>query len=338
MVNYPDQVQHFFPLVIDSTMLMDIDRCSISGFYRYILHLNSPESTDLIAGGAFAKGLEIARKAFYNDGHSQNHAVMLGAEALAESYGDHIPFSTSMKTKDVMIYVLEEYFQEYPMAVDHLQPLELVDGTLAIEYRMSEELPIRHPVLGIPLTLVGRADMLGTYHGSNYVADEKTTGKAFTKTWGDQWHTRGQFSTYPYLLAKAGVPVAGALIRGVAIQKTKLTFQEIVSTRSVWQIDIWGKQMLKKIQAFADAYASWVKSGDHPALHFNGVWNDGCVPYGKPCQFQGLCRSDKEYKYIEGEHSQNIWLPHLHERIPLQDYIDSIEAELFEEAYKEPGL
>jgi hypothetical protein len=334
-----------FPLIWDSTMLMEFDRCPISGFRKYIQHLNSGlESTDLIAGGALARGCEVTRKSFYNEGYSHEDSVLLGQEALAEFYGDHVPRFKSFKDKQTMVFCLGQYFKQYDMRTDLLQPLELKDGTLAIEYRMSLELPILHPVYGIPLTLVGRADLLGTYMGRNVLSDEKTTGAAFGEHWGEQWNTRGQFSTYCYLLEKAGIPVSGALIRGISITKAMKEaaelsefapeldyprrdkdFIELYTNRSPWQVEVWGNQMLKKLQILADTYALWLESEDHPALHFNGIWNEGCVPFFKPCQFMELCRSKSEEQYIDSNFDQNIWLPHEHKRLPLVDYIARIE-------------
>lgn len=321
-------INTFFPLVIDSTMLMEFDSCQMSGFRKYLQHLHSgAESTDLVAGAAFAKGLEVTRKAFYNDNADQNEAIAVGTEALFESYGDHIPWGTSVKTVEKMAQALEMYFWEYPMAADKLQPAKLADGTYGIEYSFCHELPFKHPELDIPLLITGRADMLATYADRLWVADEKTTGSYFTKDWSRQWDTRGQFSTYCWGLRKDGINVTGAYLRGVGLFKGSVKFIESQSNRSDWETETWEFQMLKKVERLLTQYTEWKKSGDHPSRYFYGAWNEACNKYFKPCQFQDLCKTKSSEKFLEAEYSQFIWLPHMQKREELSIFLESIGYE-----------
>lgn len=315
----------FFPLVIDSTMLMTFDSCPMLGFREYIQHLHSgAESTDLIAGRSFAKGLEVTRKAYYDDGLGQNSALDLGTEALYADYGDHVPFGKSVKTPEKMAMALELYFLEYPMASDILQPAKLENGKHAIEYSFCHELPFRHPDLDMPLLITGRADMLATYANRLWVSDEKTTGSYFSKDWSDQWDTRGQFTTYCWGLRKDGIDVTGAYIRGVGLYSSGVKFIEAQSNRSQFEVETWEFQMLAKVERILNAYKAWKESGDHPSRHFYGAWNEACNKYFKPCRFKDLCRSKSSEKYLDTQYEQYIWLPHEQKRMQLDDFLATI--------------
>jgi hypothetical protein len=314
-----------FPLVIDSTMLMEADDCPMAFFRKYLQHLSSGyESTDLIAGKAFARGLEVTRKAYFNDDADPEFAIAAGVEALIESYGDHESFSAK-KTAEKMCSALELYFMHYPLGIDDVVPAKLSNGEYAIEYSFAHELPFEHPdIPGLPIIITGRADMLAEYAGRLWVVDEKTTGSAFTKDWPKQWDTRGQFSTYPWGLKKDGIPVAGAIVRGISLGAKTITFQQCESIRGEWQLDIWEFQMLKKVEALLQKYIEWKASGKHPSYYFFGNWASSCMKYFKPCQFQDLCRSRTSEQFLESQYDQYIWLPHKQERMELNTYLDSI--------------
>lgn len=318
-----------FPLVIDSTMLMKMDSCQMAGFRAHIQHLSKGyENTDLIAGKAFAHGLEVARKEYYNNGLSENEAVDLGVAAVYESYGDHVPFS-GVKTAGRMADTLELYFMEYPMATDVIQPAKLANDEFAIEYSFAHELPFQHPDLDMPLIITGRADMLANYAGRLWVEDEKTTGSAFSKDWATQWETRGQFKTYTWGLRKDGIKVAGAFIRGISLQKTMTKFIDTQIVISEWETDIWEQQMLRKVANLLERYKAFKAGGGHPLEYFDGSWNTACMEYFKPCAYMALCRSKSAEKFIESEYTQEIWLPHEQERKNLDQYL----GELAENGY-----
>lgn len=315
----------FFPLVIDSTFLMAFDSCPMAGFRAHIQHLGGGESTDLIAGGAFAAGLEAARKAYYNLDADENEALLAGSEALLEKYGDHIP-TKETKAPERMITALEMYFIEHPMSQDLVQPAKLENDEYAIEYSFARKLPFKHPDLPKEdLIITGRADMLVEYAGSLYVFDDKTTGAAFTKNWAQQWATRGQFTTYCNYLKKEGINVKGAYIRGIYLGKTNIKFMDAPSNRSDWECKIWEQQMLKKVERILEAYKQYKKSGEHPANYFNGAWGEACNKYFRPCSYMDLCKSELAEQYIESEYDQNIWLPHEQRRENLNTYLKSLE-------------
>jgi hypothetical protein len=293
------QLQTFFPLVFDSTMLAEFNSCMMAGFRRYIQHLNGEESTDLVAGGAFAKGLEIARKRFYNEGFDSFLAIEDGKEACAEHYGLHQPKLGSAKTLDRMVSTIDQYFMEYPMETDVIQPVKLADGKYGIEYSFAHPLPILHPDLGIPLIFAGRADMLCEYAGKIMVSDEKTTSQ-ITDKWASQWQTRGQFSAYCWGLRKDNIPATGAYIRGIALYKAQTKFVECTTNRSVWEVDMWERQMLAKVTQVVEQYKRFKaaqecpdlsKEDKNPAMFWAQSLNESCFKYFRPCSFQESCKT-----------------------------------------------
>ena len=321
-------VKTFFPLVIDSTMLMEFDSCFQSGFRKYIQHLSkgTGESTDLIAGGAFAKGLEVARKMYYDQGSDPEYAIETGVAALYDAYGDHVPFKEN-KSSYRMATALEQYFLEYPLGIDIVQPAKLANGNHAIEYSFAHELPIAHPDLeDFNIIITGRADMIGEYAGRLWCVDEKTTGSAFTMDWAKQWDTRGQFTTYAWGLQKDGIDVAGAYIRGVYLGKSNIKFNECQTTRNKFQIEIWEQQMLQKVNRIIELYKQFKETGGHPLQFFHGSWNESCMKYFRPCSFQDMCRDKNSEMFIESQYDQYIWLPHEQRREKLDVFLESIKV------------
>lgn len=314
----------FFPLVIDSTMLMALDSCESLFFRQHLQHLQGDESTDLVAGKAFASGLEVTRKSFFDQEITEFDAVELGRMALREQYGDHIPWEGNLKTCHRMEDALINYFMEYPLGLDELLPLKLEDGTHAIEYSFMHELPFEHPdIPGMPIMIAGRADMLATYLGRIWVSDEKTTGQPFTKNWASQWENRGQFTTYTWGLKKNGIDVYGALIRGVWIGKTGFKFQQTPTSRNDFMVKTWEKQMLEKLDSVLKKYKAWKASAStkHPLEFFHGAWGDACFKYYKPCPYLGLCRDKNSEQYLESQYTQHIWLPHEQRRVLLSTFL-----------------
>ena len=327
------QIQTFFPLTIDSTILAEINSCPMSAFRRYVQHFNpSGESTDLVAGGALAKGLEVTRKAYYDEGVASHAAIQLGMQAVITAYGDHQPKLGSNKTVDRMVSILEEYFWEYPLETDVIQPAKLADGKYGIEYSFAHELPIEHPDMpGQNLVFVGRADMLCEYAGKLWVSDEKTTSQ-ITADWAKQWETRGQFTAYCWGLRKAGIPVVGAYLRGIGIYKTQTKFVETVTNRSEWECENWYRQMLNTVKWFSDSYRAWRLAQDtnrskemkHPSIWFAQAFNESCFKYFRPCTFQDSCKTVNSEGLLAMNMEQNIWLPHLHKRVPLEQFLEEL--------------
>ena len=165
-----------FPFAIDSTMLGAFRSCPQRMFRQYLQHWKpSHDSVHLIAGGAFADGIEAARGAFYQNSATLEESVAAGLHALITRYGDFDCPPDSAKSLERTAGALEFYFEHYPLGADGATPLQFSDGRHGIEFSFAVPLPINHPVTGDPILYTGRADMIAEAYGGVYIYDEKTT-------------------------------------------------------------------------------------------------------------------------------------------------------------------
>ncbi len=130
-----------FPETIDSTILGTFRSCPQKMFRQYMEHWKpSAESVHLVAGGAFAAGVEYARRAFYVDGKTQEEAEAIGLRALVSKYGDFQCPAESAKSLERMCGALVFYLERYPLGNDGAMPIDRA-GVRGIEFSFAEPLP-----------------------------------------------------------------------------------------------------------------------------------------------------------------------------------------------------
>lgn len=287
-----------FPEFIDASLLAAFKSCPELGRKAYVEHWKSKlPSVHLHAGGAFAAGMEVARSAFYVGGLDADASVAAGKVRLADFYGDFDTPSDSAKTKDRMLGAFDFYFSHYPL--DHVvAPILLPGGKRGIELSFAEPLPIKNPDTGDPLIYVGRADAILNFGGGRYITDEKTTTQ-LGASWSRQWDLRSQFMGYIWLCRQSGIPVTGALIRGVSILKTKYETQQAIVNHPQWSIDRWVAEMLMWVEDLVTCYKTnrWRHNFDH-----------ACAEYGG-CQFRQVCASQDETSQLETFFERRAWNP-----------------------------
>lgn len=299
-----------FPQVIDSTILSCFDGCSQKFFHEYILCLAPTEvSVDLHAGGAFARAIEVARKAYWFDKLKPEAAVMQGFRAFIAQWGDFQEPEGHAKDFINVGGALYDYFRQYPLDQDPITPYIMAGNVPAIEFSFGIPLPIRHPISGDPLLYGGRIDMIGQYEKFLAVIDEKTT-KSLGSSWEKKWKMRGQFMGYPWAAWEYGIPVQAAVIRGIAIQKTQYSHLQAVVQVHKWLVEEWRTAMLDKVQEMVDRFNAWRGKAD-PHMLGRTPWRksfaDACDSYGG-CMFQDLCTSrDPEIWY--STFKRRIWNP-----------------------------
>lgn len=343
-------LQTFFPLIWDSTQLAEAKACQTSFFRRHIQHLNGEESTDLIAGAAFAHGVHTTRRCFYTEHMSVDDSINEGVAALIESYGEHYNFHKEAKSANRMALALESYFTEYDLRYDEYRPVTLEDGSHAMEYNLLVEIkdqlgnPILHPELGLPLLFNGRLDMLAEYAGDYWLVDEKTTGSYFSDKWPSSWNMRDQFTAYCWLARNSGrkelEQLNKVMVRGISLptsssknQETRDKFYSDISTikhmiapsyRTDFMIENWHWSMVETIKEMVRKYEAYKQEGD---LHSYFMKNGGshCVSYGRNCFFTDSCMNKNDEKYLEVE-EQFIWRPDLACRQPLRDFLEEINS------------
>jgi hypothetical protein len=288
-----------FPEVIDNSMLSDFRSCGGKFMRTYMEHWKpSAPNVHLHAGGAFAHGLEVARRTYFAKEANAEEAVATGLRALLTAYGDFQCPDDSAKSALRMGQALEYYFDCWPLGVDTAEPLLLPSGNRAIEFSFLEPLDYPHPETGNPLIYSGRADMLCSFSNGTWVEDDKTTG-ALGASWSGQWDLRSQFTGYAWAAKQAGFPVDGVLVRGVAIQKTQFKHEQYLTFRASWEIDRWLKQVHRDLDRMV---ASW-KSGEWD-------WNlaDACSNYGG-CPFKQVCKSQHAGEWLDMYFTRKKWDP-----------------------------
>lgn len=298
-----------FPIYTDSTMLATYKSCPIKFWRTYCQHWKSKgKSVHLVAGKAFAKGLEVTRDAFYVQKADAESAVSAGLMALIKEYGDFECPPDSAKSLERMCGAFEFYWDNYPLNTEKQDsPIILPSGRHGIEFSFSEPLPIAHPITGDPIIYTGRMDAICNYAGGIYIIDEKTTS-SLGASWSRQWDLRGQFTGYAWACKQSGIKVDGALIRGVSILKTKYDTLQAITYRAPGLIDRWYNETCRWIERMVEDYknSSWLHN-----------YADSCADYGG-CAFLGICSTPNPEPWLETNFERRVWNPVLHEEILIE--------------------
>jgi hypothetical protein len=286
-----------FPSVVDSTMLSAFRACPTKFFRQYMEHWKpGAESVHLIAGGAFAEGIELARRAFYVEGRPPAEAHADGLQALWRKYG-HFETEDSPKSATRMAGALEFYFERYPLGADGATPHRF--GTShGIEFSFAEPLEVLHPESGDPILYSGRADMVADALGGLFLYDEKTTSQ-LGASWVKKWDHRSQFTAYCWGLRGHGIKPTGIVVRGISILKDSYDTQQAVTYRSDWELDRWLGQTQRDVRRMID---QWQR----------GEWDvnldDSCLAYGG-CSLTRICKSPDPEKWLPLYFHKRRWDP-----------------------------
>lgn len=302
MISHPP-----FPEVIDSSLIAAFRSCPRKAFLEYIWHWKPrTQSVHLVAGAAFARGLEVTRTSFYEEGLDPDTSVALGLKALIEAYGTFECPADSPKSCERMAGALEFYFDRYPLGNDSAEIIQIA-GKYAIEFNFSEPIDVLHPETGQPLIYTGRFDAMVKYSGLTLGCDEKTTSQ-LGASWPRQWDLRSQFTAYTWGAAKAGIKLDGFLVRGVSILKSKYDTAEAITYRPAWQLDRWYEQLCRDL---ARMKTMWL----------DGVWDynldHACAEYGG-CPFRGVCLLRDPAELLEQQYERRRWDPVLRQEFLLE--------------------
>lgn len=297
-----------FPEYVDSSMLSTYKSCPAKFFRTYLQHWKPKGlSVHLVAGKAFAAGLEATRKAFYEQGQDKEAAIAAGLMKLITSYGDFECPPDSAKSLERMCGAFEFYWDNYELSHDPSNsPVTMPNGRRGIEFSFSEPIDVLHPTTGNPLLYVGRMDAIYNFAGDVYIIDEKTTTQ-LGASWSRQWDLRGQFTGYKWGCDRAGIRVGGAIVRGVSILKTKYDTAQAITYRPDWQVSRWYDETCSWISAMVADF----QSGRY--LHNLG---DSCADFGG-CALMRVCTSESPQNWLETYFERRKWNPVLHEETVL---------------------
>jgi hypothetical protein len=300
-----------FPQAIDSTMLASFRSCPQKMFRTYIEHWKpQSESVHLVAGKAFARGVEVGRREFFENGRSPEDSVALAVAALLAEYGDFTCPSESAKSPERMAGALEFYFANYPLGQDSLIPLSFPGGKRGIEFSFCQPLGIDHPVTGQPLLYTGRADAVASFAGGNFIVDEKTA-TSLGGSWAQQWDLRSQFTGYCWASREIGIKVDGVLVRGVSILKTKYDTQQAVTYRSEYEIDRWVRQVERDIRRMIACWEEgyWDYNLDHACTEYSG------------CSLRNVCKSPNPETWLPTYFERRVWDPLAREEVTHEQWL-----------------
>lgn len=318
------QITPRFPEVLDSSAMADFGACPYKFYLTYIEHWKpATESVHLVAGGAFAKGIEIARKSFYEEGKSAEEAEGDGLVALIADYGDFDCPSDSPKSLERVSGALEFYFSHYPLGADGADPITTPSGRRGIEFSFLEPLDCGHPDTRQPLLFSGRSDMIAEFAGSVYNFDEKTTTQLGQK-WAFQWDLRPQFTAYSWAGRRIGIKMQGTIIRGISILKTKYDTAQAITYRADWELDRWEELLYKDITRM---YEFWEKMNFSRNMavcsRMGNPWDKNigpaCNDYGG-CQFKNACKAKNPYSVLQIDFARRVWDPTQHKEIPIEEW------------------
>jgi hypothetical protein len=329
-----------FPHAVDSTILAAFRSCPQKAFRTYIQHWKpQSESVHLKAGVAFAKGIEVARRAFFEGEYEhatvsydsapatgmverkvtwetlpgpmadQTEAEAIGLAALMAAYGDFECPPESAKSLERMCGALEFYFANYPLGGDGTDPIRLANGKRGIEFSFAQPLPFNHPVTGDPILYTGRADMIAEFAGGVYIFDEKTTSQ-LGASWARQWEMRSQFTGYCWAAGENGIAVSGAIVRGISILKTKYDTLQAITYRTPAEIDRWLTQVCRDLERMQKCWEDgwWDFDLDH-----------ACAEYGG-CSLQTVCKSGDPEAWLATYFEQRVWDPLAKKELTVEEW------------------
>lgn len=291
-----------FPELIDNTMRGSFVKCEKLFYWAHHRQLAGvAPSIHLHAGGAFAFGLEQARRAFFEAEAGVEESIRKGLEGIISFYGpiQLPPARNGDKSVENVIRAFDSYMQKYPLDRDPIQAFKTKSGQYMIEFKFAIPTEIKHPVTGNPILYGGRSDMIGMLNGALFVTDEKTA-TSLGEQWAAQWDLESQFTGYIHAAKHYGYPVAGALIRGVGMLKTKITHAEAIVMRSDWEIERWWNQLHRNIKRMKERWEE-------------GYWDyalskDACQSFGG-CTFKLLCQSPAPNDWIPVHYRHHVWDP-----------------------------
>lgn len=289
------------PQVIDATMRRTFASCQRKMFWEFVNNLATSEtSVHLHFGGAVARGIEtLYRESYFGDEKLALPRAIWDALAY---WGDFVPQKETYKTKTRIQDVLTEYKLRYSPPNDYIAP----NKNFANPFEYTFAIPLTKEAFGLdfplhpsgdPFIYAGRFDMVGEHAGLLRIRDDKTTS-ALGASWAKQWILRDQLIGYVACMQILGFDVDTVELRGIALLKSEIKFQEAVCSYASHVVSRWKEQLARDVAALVRAFES-------------GIWNydfgEACAAYGG-CPYLDLCRVKDPESYFS-TFAQRNWNP-----------------------------
>lgn len=289
-----------FPSAIDNTMVSAFRACPKKFFWRHGLWLQKNEqSIHLVSGGAFAKGLEVTRKEFFDNFKPFNEALARGACALIAAFGNTEP-SPKYGAKNVfnMIGALAFYFETWP--IDRIiTPYQRIGQRHEIEWNFAVPIGITNPSTGAPILYCGRFDMIGQHESGMILGEDDKTTSQLGESWFNRWRLSNQLIGYTWGVREHGIALGGFNIRGVSLLKNSYGHADAICQITPQKVDLWLINTQLTVNRMIQAY-------------LNNAWEldmaGACSAYGG-CDYLPLCEANDPEDWIEPNYHKIEWNP-----------------------------
>lgn len=300
-----------FPLVVDDTILSTYGACAQKCNLAYMQHWKSKvESDHLVAGAAYADGLEALRNSFYIQGNSVDDSLAHAMISAVEKYGEHTNID-ARKSLDRVLAALVHYVNQFNPKYDEFKPIT-IQGRPGIEFSFAIPIPhpdggeILHPETNDPILYVGRNDaIVANNDGYTYILDDKTCTQ-LGATWASKWRLRSQFTGYYWGAQEYGIPTQGVIIRGMCFyQAIKpesgdiYVCKQVISERTKHDVEVWLKTTQRRLLGLLQ---------DWKTDSYNYNLGDTCNSYGG-CPFENICISKHPENWLRSGFVRKIWNP-----------------------------
>lgn len=298
-----------FPSVIDASMRSTFSACPRSFYWQYVRRLRLKSTgIHLLAGGAFASGLERTRRAYHIEKLSESRSIYLGVCQIVSYWMHEAPkiegrveeFPDHNKSLNRVCGALLDYFCEYPLPTDFLKPLVIGDMVF-LETSATMSLDVAHPETGEEILYAGRSDLVAEYEGGLYIDDEKTATQ-LGDTWLRKWDLRGQFFGYVGLHRAYGIDAAGVITRGISFLKNSYGHAQVPVHISDWQVETYFRQVKRDTKRMI---AAWLEGGMEA---WDQSFDDSCTAYGG-CPYARLCLKLDPEPWLTIDYEEHTWNP-----------------------------
>lgn len=291
-----------FPLVLDNTMIRAWRACPKKFWWNYMRH-KAPveESIHLTAGAAFAKGLEVTRKRYFDDGLNFDDALALGAAALIKSYGAFQANEWHQnKAWDNVLGALGHYFLEWPID-GPLRPYKPKDSDKhAIEYSFAVPIPqIKHPQTDDYIIYAGTFDAVMVYQETLLIGEDDKTAGQLGQSWLAQWILPNQLLGYTWGAWQNGLGLGGFEVRGTSLLKN--SYGHVADTKMFprWKIDLFERELIATVR---EMIRDWERD------YWRMDLASACSAYSG-CPFLLLCDSPSPEDWLPVNFVDRVWDP-----------------------------
>lgn len=298
-----------FPSIVDNSMCDDFRKCEQRWFYKHCRKLALlDDNVHLIAGGAYARGLEVTRRRFFDDKWPLRDALRAGIRAAIIAYGPFEPHGR-LYAKNIwrVIGAMEHHLNRWPIDSRLVPYLPPGATRHAIEFSFAEPITgVSHPDTGDVILYSGKCDYIGIDKEAGIMGpvDDKTTTQ-LGDYWLSKWDLSAQMYGYIWAARRAGYPAVAAFIRGVSILKTKFGDADARTYATPHQLAMWERNLTATVQRMIGCYQRYRAGHEHPMQMALG---GACTDFGG-CGFKTLCESDQPETWIPVHFTVNKWNP-----------------------------